>query len=101
MPTIYEYFGIIFLLRYNDHSPIHVHAKKAGHESKLELHFANGKLLSVKTKKVAGKLPLQKTDLDNAIKLVSSRPSDIVKKWNDVVIYHKEVKKEIIKGKIK
>jgi hypothetical protein len=35
MPKIYEYFGLIFLIRTDDHDPIHVHIQYAGKESKV------------------------------------------------------------------
>ena len=60
MPKIYEYFGIIFFLYPNDHEPIHAHAISGENETIFELHFENGQLKEIKTRKREGKSISQK-----------------------------------------
>lgn len=48
MPKLYEYLGIVIYFWSNEHLPIHVHGKKGGQESKVELHFLDGKLEEVR-----------------------------------------------------
>ena len=35
MPTIFTIFGFRFMIRTNDHEPIHVHVVKDGHSAKI------------------------------------------------------------------
>jgi hypothetical protein len=55
MPKIYEYLGLIFFFYSDEHLPRHVHVSYAEYESKLELHFENGKLKEIRVVKVKGR----------------------------------------------
>ena len=100
MPKIFEYFGIIFLFYANDHLPMHVHAQFQEHESKFEFELENGKLISVRTKKVKGKIPLPKQKMGDAEKFIQLYYKEIIQSWTDFFVLKKRVKSKKITKKI-
>ena len=100
MPKLYEYFGLIILFYSNEHEPIHVHGKYQERESKAELIFDNGEFKEVRVSAVKGKKPLDSKHEKRLRKLVAHFREDIVQKWVDFFVYHKEVKAEVITKKI-
>ncbi len=86
MPKIYKLFGIIFLFYSHDHEPVHIHARKAGRESKAEIMIENGVIISIKIKNVQGKLPLIGSDMKNFKAFVEWKKEDIRQKWIDFYI---------------
>jgi len=86
MPKIYKYFGIIFLFYSKDHEPVHIHGQKSGRESKAELIIENGKVISIKIKPVAGKLPLINQDRKKFLTFVEAKAEDIKQKWIDFFV---------------
>lgn len=100
MPKIYEYLGIIFLIYTNDHEPIHVHAQHGEYESKVELIYEDGKLIEVDFKKVKGKKPLPIKEQKEVNRFVKKYHKRIVKKWNDVMVFHQKPTFERITKKI-
>jgi len=101
MPKIFEYFGIIIFFYSNEHEPIHVHASYGGLESKAEFYIINGIISEIKIKLVSGKRPLDTTRLKDFEKFLGVYAEQIVKKWIDYFVYHKDVSFEKITKKLK
>ena len=101
MPKIFEYFGIIFLFYSNEHEPIHVHGKYGEFESKAEFIIVNGEIIEIKIKPVKGRKPLQGKDLNNFQDFLEVYAKDIVNKWIDFFILHKDIKFEKVNTRIK
>ncbi|MBK9175184.1 MAG: DUF4160 domain-containing protein [Flavobacteriales bacterium] len=55
MPKLYEYFGLVFLMFSNEHSPIHVHVRYGTTESVLELVIRDGKVVDVVFRRLGNK----------------------------------------------
>ena len=100
MPKIYEYLGIIFLINTNDHEPVHVHAQYGSCESKVELIYKDGKLVEIIFKKVKGKKPLFPKEQKETTRFVKKYHKRIVKKWNEVMVFHQKPTFEKITKKI-
>lgn len=101
MPKIYEYLGLIFFFYSDEHLPIHVHVSYAEYESKLELHFENGKLKEIRVVKVKGRLQLPVKNMKESVKFVRKYHEAIVEKWTTFFVKNKKVSCEIILSKIK
>lgn len=101
MPKIFEYLGIIIFFYSNEHEPIHVHATYGGLESKAELYIVNGTVSEIKIKLVSGKKPLDSGKLKDFEKFLEVYAEQIVKKWIDYFVYHKDVSFEKITKKLK
>ena len=89
--------GVIFSI---EHEPIHVHGKFQGNESKAEILIEDGKVKEVFIKSVKGRKPLPITVLKNFKKFVELYADEIVEKWIDYFVLHKQVSCESIKRKI-
>lgn len=100
MPKIYEYFGIIFFLYPNDHEPIHAHAISGGNETIFELHFENGQLKEIKTRKKRGKEHLPKAKMEQAKAFVEEFAVQIAEKWYRFYILKETIAPEKITKKI-
>lgn len=100
MPKIYIYFGITILFYSNEHEPVHVHGKYQGRESKAELLIENGKVQKIVLKNVKGREPLQPKNLKDFENFVNSYSDQIVQKWIDYFVLHKEVLCENIERRI-
>lgn len=81
MPKIYEYLGIIFFLYPNDHESIHAHAISGEYETIFEIHFENGKVKEIKTRKKRGKPHLPKAKMEQALSFVQEFANQIAEKW--------------------
>jgi len=101
MPKIYEYLGILIFFYSNEHEPIHVHARKGDNESKAEFIIENGEIKEIIIKNVVGISPLQTNDLKKFKEFLSTFAQDVVRKWIDYFILHKEIDFERITKKIK
>lgn len=101
MPKIFEYLGIIFYFYSNEHEPVHVHASKAGCESKASFSIINGKIEEIIISNVRGKRPMSGKDLSHFKDFVEIYASEIVTKWVDYFVYQKEVEFEKITKKLK
>jgi hypothetical protein len=91
MPKIFEYLGILIFFYSNEHEPIHVHAKKGEFESKAELFIIEGEIERVNITIVKGCKPLKGNDLKDLKVFLRNYSDDIVKKWIDYFVYHKDV----------
>jgi len=101
MPKIFEYLGIILYFYSNEHEPIHVHGKYNEFESKAEFYIANGEIIEIKIKSVKGSKPLTGAKLNDFERFLEKYAKQIVQKWVDYFVLHKDVKFQKINKKIK
>ncbi len=101
MPKIFEYLGIILYFYSNEHEPIHVHGKYNEFESKAEFYIANGEIIEIKIKSVKGSKPLTGAKLNDFENFLEKYAKQIVQKWVDYFVLHKDVKFQKINKKIK
>ncbi len=101
MPKIFEYLGISILFYSNEHEPIHVHGKYQGYESKAEFTIIEGKITEITIKEVRGREPLPINELKEFKKFVDAFKSEIVQKWIDYFVLHKEIHCIKIEGRVK
>ncbi len=100
MPKIFEYLGILIFFYSNEHEPIHVHAKYNGLESKAEFYIVDGVIVEVKIKMVKGCKPLTGSKLKDFEIFLERYADEIVKKWIDYFVFHKDIKFEKINKRI-
>lgn len=91
MPTIYQYFGILFRFFSEDHLPVHVHAIYNSFQNKLVFIYKNGKLSDIEVKKVSKYEGLPPAQLRDAIAFAKKYEKDINDRWNDFFVRHKKV----------
>lgn len=91
MPKLYEYFGLVVLFYSNEHEPIHVHGKYQGRETKAELIIVDGVVVDIRFSPVRGRLPLEGAQLRDFETLTRLYAGDIIQKWIDYFILHKQV----------
>ncbi|MBW8873841.1 MAG: DUF4160 domain-containing protein [Acidobacteria bacterium] len=91
MPKLYEYFGLVVLFYSNEHEPVHVHGKYQGRESKAELIVADGVVVEIRFGPVRGRRPLEGAQLRDFETLTRHYANDIITKWIDYFILHKQV----------
>ena len=101
MPKLYEYFGLIVMFYSNEHEPVHVHGKIQGRESRAEIILINGVLQEVRYTSVAGRAPLDPTELRFFEEIVSVKAEEIVSKWIDFFVLHKSIASERITRRLK
>ena len=101
MPKIYEYLGIIILFYSNEHEPIHVHGKYQGQESKAEFMIENGVVVEIIIRTVKGRKPLSPNILNDFSSFVNAYSDQIVQKWINYFVLHKQVKCEKVGRKVK
>jgi hypothetical protein len=101
MPKIYEYLGIIILFYSNKHEPIHVHGKYQGQESKAEFIIENGVVVEIIIRSVKGRKSLPPNILNDFSNFVHAYSDQIVQKWIDYFVLHKQVKCEKVGRKVK
>lgn len=100
MPKLYEYLGIIIFFYSNDHEPIHVHVRKGEYESKAEIIVVNGNIEEIIITNVKGRKPLKGKELSNLKTFLKHYADDIVHKWIDYFVYHREIDFEKITQKL-
>ena len=101
MPKLYTYFGIIIMFYSNEHEPIHVHGKYQGNESKAEIIIDNGEVKEIHIKSVKGRNPLPASNLRDFESFVEAYSDEIIKKWIDYFVLHKQISCENISRRIK
>jgi hypothetical protein len=101
MPKLYEYFGLIVLFYSNEHEPVHVHGLYQGEECRAELVVKDGNVVEIRFSNVEGRRPLDPTHLKDFKALVSQHSADIVRKWVDFFVLHKQVTPERITRRLK
>jgi len=101
MPKLYTYLEIIIMFYSNEHEPIHVHGKHQGAESKAEIIIEEGKVIGIQIKSVKGKQPLTANTLKDFKHFIETHADDIVQKWIDYFVLHKQISCENIERRIK
>lgn len=96
MPKIYEYMGILVFFYSNDHEPIHVHAKKGEFESKAEFYIVNGEISEIRITNIKGAKPLKGKELKDFEIFLGKYADNVVDKWINYFVYHKDVEFEKI-----
>jgi hypothetical protein len=100
MPKLYEYFGLVFLMFSNEHSPIHVHVRYGGTEAVLELIIIGGEVVGVVFRKLSNKRMLPPSKQREAEAFVHAKAADIARKWNEYFVLHQHVAPERITKRI-
>lgn len=100
MPKLYEYLGLVIFFYSNEHEPIHVHARHADCESKIEILIANGQIKKLVLKPVKGKRPLSTKQQREFKKLTKVLADEIVQSWVNYFVYHKKIVTKKISGKL-
>ncbi len=101
MPKLYDYFGLVFLMFSNEHSPIHVHVRYGATESILELVIMDGEVVDVVFRKLGNKRMLPPAKQREAEAFVRVKAKDIARKWNEYFVLHQQVSPERITKRIK
>jgi hypothetical protein len=101
MPKLYEYFGLRIYFYANEHEPVHVHGFYQGRESKAELVIENGVVVGIRILPVAGMRPLTGKALADFKLLISRKAGDIVGKWIEFFVHHRQIETEVITRKLK
>jgi len=101
VPKLYEYFGLIVLFYANEHEPVHVHGKFQGRESRAEIILINGNVAEIRYGGVAGRPPLENTEMRSFEEVLNARAEEIVAKWIDFFVLHKPVATERITRRLK
>ena len=101
MPKIYEYLGILLFFYSNEYEPIHVHAKYGKFESKAEIVIVNGEIVEIKILPTKTARPLSGNKLKQFKDFLEAYADNILNKWIDYFVYHKEIQFERITKRIK
>jgi len=101
MPKIFEYLGILLFFYSNEHEPIHVHGKYDGFESKAEFYIVDGIIEEIKIKSIKGLQPLSGVKLKDFEAFLEKYAHQIIQKWIDYFVYHKDIEFEKINKRIK
>ncbi len=101
MPKIFEYLGILIFFYSNEHEPLHVHAKYGEYESKAEFVIINGVIKEIKISNVKGRYPLSGNKLRDFKDFLEVYADQIIQKWIDYFVYHKNVSFDRITRKLK
>ncbi len=100
MPKLYEYLGLVVLFYSNEHSPIHVHGKYRGRESKAEIIFVDGEFKEIRILNVKGKMPLDRKNKKKLKTLVEIYHKDIIEKWINFFVYNQRIESVKINKKL-
>ncbi|MFM7912377.1 MAG: DUF4160 domain-containing protein, partial [Bacteroidota bacterium] len=83
--------GLVIFFYSNEHYPVHVHARYQGHESKAEFIIVDGDIKEIRIKSVQGYPPLTGTAVRNFESFLEQYAQNVVEKWIDYFVYHKEI----------
>lgn len=101
MPQLYKYLGILIFFHSNEHEPIHVHGQYQGNEVKAEIIIEQGKIVEIKLKAVKNAPPLSGAILNDFTHFIEVHANEIIEKWVEYFVYHKELKPKVITKRIK
>lgn len=101
MPKLYEYFGIVVFFYSNEHEPVHVHGRSQGRENRAELVVEEGKVVDVRIVPVRGRRPLEGSALRDFETFVRAYAGEIVQRWVDYFVLHKQVSSQTITQRIR
>ena len=96
MPKIFKYLGIVIFFHSREHLPIHVHGRLGGNENKAEIIIENGQIIDIRFRKVTGKNPLRKKQMEHFHKFVEEYKQEIVDKWVAYFVYNEKMEIEEI-----
>ncbi len=71
-----------------------------GAESKAEFFIEDGKIIEIRYSSVRGRRPLTRRQMDNFKTVVEYHAEEIVQKWIDYFVFHKQVESKTITRKI-
>lgn len=91
MPKLYVYLGLMVFFYSNEHEPIHVHGFCQGRECKAELTVRHGKVVKITFTTASKMTPLRPGELTNFKKLVRVKANEIVQKWIDYFVLHRDI----------
>ena len=91
MPKLYVYFGLMVFFYSNEHEPVHVHGFYQGRECKAELAVRNGKVVKITFAPVSKMPSLRPRELSDFKKLVRAKADEIVQKWIDYFVLHRNI----------
>jgi hypothetical protein len=89
LPPFFIHRGLQFFFYSHEHTPVHVHIRHEGCESKATFYYENGKLIKIKVSPVKGKKPLVGEVLSIAQHFVNQYAEEITQQWVDYFIYHR------------
>lgn len=75
--------------------------KKGEYESKAEFYIINGEISEIKITNISGARPLKGKDLKDLEVFLEKFADEIVKKWINYFVYHKDVDFEEITKRLK
>jgi len=101
MPKLYEYLGILIFFYSNEHEPIHIHAKYGKFESKAEIIIENGQIVEIRISAIKGTRPLSGKELNYFKEFLEAYAEQIIKKWIDYFVYHKDIEFERITTRLR
>ena len=101
MPKIFEYLGILILFYSNEHEPVHVHGKYQGHESKAEFILKEGQVTEIRYQAVKGRKPLPPTQFKEFKRFTAVYADEIVARWVDYFVYHRQISCQRIDEKVR
>jgi len=101
MPKLYEYFDPRIYFCANEHNPVHVNGFYQGRESKAELVIENGVVVGIRILPVSGMGPLMGRALADFKLLISRKAGDIVARWIEFFVHHRQIETEVITRKLK
>lgn len=97
-PNAFSFNGIKIMIYYEDHLPIHIHAKYGEFETVYELTLENGKLVNVTEREANNSTMLPEAQNKRVRKFLKKHYKKVVEKWTDIVIYQKPIKLTRISG---
>src|SRR5260221_9329851 len=100
MPKIFQYLNYVIRFYSNDHLPIPVHVQ-LGNEQECKVDFLfEGNALTLLFKKVKGKQPMTLSQAREISVFLKTYKKEIIEKWQQVFIHHKEINCEVIRKKL-
>lgn len=101
MPKLYDYLGISVFFYSNEHDPVHVHGAHNGRESKAEIIIEDGTIVEIRFGAVEHRRMLEGTARDDFETLVRQRAVEIVQKWMDYFVLHRQIAPVVITRRIR
>ncbi len=98
LPTVFEYKELQFFFYSHEHTPVHIHVRADGCESKAIFIFEKGNLLKIKIAEAKNKKPLTGIRRKDMEEFLAKYALSITQKWIDYFIYHKPLGREVIEN---
>jgi hypothetical protein len=98
MPQIYRYLKLVFSFLSDEHLPPHVHVVDENDNRNIfDLKIIDGILVDIKVRRKAGYAPISEKNQGIVKSFIRIYYAQIVAKWVDYFILHKDVKIEVVK----